>query len=151
MGKDASILVADDEQDDVLLLKMALKMARLNVELLVARDGQQAVDYLTSGVLNGKPCATRLPGIFLLDLKMPNMNGFDVLEWLATRSELKKLPVLILSSSSDAGDVRRSREMGACEYLIKPHSPAELRRLLTDICARYLQVQPCLQAADSPG
>ncbi|HWH70972.1 MAG TPA: response regulator [Candidatus Sulfotelmatobacter sp.] len=130
MAQTAPILVAEDEETDVLLLQIALKKAGLATELIVARDGQEAVDYLSSAAVP--------PGLLLLDLKMPRLNGFDVLAWLETRPELKSLPVVVLSSSSLDTDTHKALAMGAREYLVKPHGLQALVQLLQDVHARYL-------------
>ncbi len=139
MARCAPILVAEDEETDVLLLRIALKKASVPVELIVARDGQEVVDYLDPAVPppgNGHT----FPGLLLLDLKMPRMSGFEVLEWLEDRSAFKNLPVVVLSSSTHESDMRRAREMGACDYLVKPHDMQGLVEILKGLYSKYLAV-----------
>lgn len=138
MGQSRSILVADDEEGDIMLLQLALRKAGVKSDLLVARDGREAVDYLAGSQLPGRNHVPARPGLFLLDLKMPCMSGFDVLEWLASRPEFKDLPVVVLSSSSNEEDIQKARQMGAREYLVKPSGLQALTRLVQDVHARYL-------------
>lgn len=136
----APILVAEDEETDVLLLRLAFKKAGLATELIVAQDGREVVEYLepdpqVDGA--GRP----LPGVLLLDLKMPRMGGFEVLDWLRGQPRLKELPVLIFSSSNHELDVEKALEMGAREYLVKPHSIQDLVTLLRDVHDRYIALR----------
>lgn len=137
MARSAPILVAEDEETDVLLLRIALKKAAVPVELIVARDGQEVVEYLDSGrAPNGS--SHPFPGLLLLDLKMPRMGGFEVLEWLGSRAMYKNLPVVIFSSSTHESDIKRAREMGARDYVVKPHDMQNLVGILRELHSKYL-------------
>jgi CheY-like chemotaxis protein len=124
-----TVLVADDEESDVLLLQTALDKAGLAVNLVIARDGQEAVEYLNN---------YSKPTLVLLDLHMPRMNGFDVLAWVATRPELQDLPVVVFSSSDLDVDTRKARQLGACECWVKPIGIQGLIEIWGDIHSRYL-------------
>lgn len=133
----APILVAEDEETDVILLRLAFKKAGLATELIVAQDGREVIEYLEPDPQPdgaGRP----LPGVLLLDLKMPRMGGFEVLDWLRGQPRFKELPVLIFSSSNHESDVERALEMGAREYLVKPHAIQDLVSLLRDVHDRYI-------------
>jgi CheY-like chemotaxis protein len=132
------ILAAEDEHTDAVLLEMALRHAGVPNPLVLTHDGEAAVDYLRGAGLYGDRAAHPLPGLLLLDLKMPRMSGFDVLEWLSSRPELKYLPVVVLSSSSDARDLQKAKEMGAREYLVKPHDFHGLIQMVQGVAARWL-------------
>src|SRR5512135_278585 len=106
MAKPTAILLAEDDENDVFLVRRAMAQAGVGSELIVARDGQEAVDYLSRDAPGG---GQPLPGLLLLDLKMPRLNGFEVLSWLSTRPDLSELPVVVLSSSSHESDVREAR------------------------------------------
>jgi CheY-like chemotaxis protein len=132
----APILVAEDEETDVALLRLAFEKAGLVADLVVAHDGQEVVDYFSSTAEpDGSP--RRLPGLVLLDLKMPRMGGLEVLAWLHSQPRLKDLPVLIFTSSSHELDSQRALDMGAREYLVKPHALHDLVKLLRELHARY--------------
>jgi CheY-like chemotaxis protein len=105
---------------------------------LVVRDGQEAVDYLAGNKPYNDRTAYPFPALVLLDLKMPRMSGFDVLAWLADRSEFKHLPLVVLSSSSDDSDREKARLMGAKEYFVKPHSLLDLVKIIQDLADRWL-------------
>jgi CheY-like chemotaxis protein len=135
------ILSAEDEETDRFILKLAFDRAKLPHALVTVCDGSECVDYL-SGV---KRFADRvlhpLPVLLLLDLKMPCMHGFEVLEWLATRPEFKDLPVVVLSSSSDESDIQKARRLGARDYFVKPHSIDEWEKILRQLNERWLSTR----------
>src|SRR6185436_11022245 len=96
----APVLVAEDEETDAMLLRWAFEKAGVAQPLVVARDGKEAVDYLEGE----GDCADRVrhpfPCLLILDLKMPRMDGFDVLAWLGERPRFNHLPPIVLSSSA---------------------------------------------------
>jgi len=133
------VLAAEDEETDRFILNMAFERAKLPYPLAMVRDGSECVDYL-SGVGRIADGVHPLPVLLLLDLKMPRMHGFEVLEWLATRPEFKDLPVVVLSSSSADSDIRKARQLGARDYFVKPHSLDELVKILQQVRERWLSV-----------
>jgi CheY-like chemotaxis protein len=132
------ILVAEDDETDAMILRMAAERAGLPYELVIVPDGMQAIAYLEGAPPYDDRSQHPLPGVLLLDLKMPYMTGFEVLSWLSTRPELGGLPAVILSSSSQDTDIARARELGASDYHVKPHSLAELIGILKSIEERWL-------------
>jgi len=134
----ATILAAEDQECAAMLLKAAYEATGLPNRLVIVEDGQCAVDYL-----KGKPpyhdrAQNPLPGMLLLDLKMPRADGFEVLAWLRKSREFSALPVVVLSSSPREADIKRATELGAREYLIKPLGYHELAGLLKDAAERWL-------------
>jgi len=121
------ILLLEDSDDDVFLMNRALKAAGVKSKVHVARDGQEAMDYL-SGV---GPFSDRqnfpLPGFVFLDLKLPYFSGFQVLAWMADKSELSKIFVAVLTSSEEPKDIKRSYELGARTFLVKPPSASMIK------------------------
>ena len=133
------ILVADDEESDRLILNIAFEAAKLPNPLAVVHDGQEAVDYLAGLPPYTDRAVHPLPALLLLDLKMPRMDGFDVLTWLSTRPDFRNLPVVIFSSSPGDDDIKKARQLGAHDYFVKPHSLAEWVNILHELHTRWLE------------
>jgi CheY-like chemotaxis protein len=134
----APILSAEDESTDRLILQIAYRGTGLPHSLVFVQDGVEAVDYLAGKPPYSDRLANPLPGLLMLDLKMPRMDGFDVLAWLTGQPELRDLPVVVLSSSSNDADVERARNLGARDYLVKPHDFRDLTRMLRELVDRWL-------------
>src|SRR6266487_2461384 len=114
------ILVAEDLDDDVQILKRAFIRAGVNVPLRFVTDGQKVIDYLKGDGAFANRTDYPMPTLLLLDLKMPGLHGFDVLEWLRLQPGLRRLLVVVFTSSSQPEDVNRAFELGANSYLVKP-------------------------------
>src|SRR6266481_1426805 len=110
------VLVADDDENDVLLLRRAFQKAGLSHTIVHVKDGEEVINYLAAVGANAKPS----PNLLLLDLNMPRLDGFDVLEWLRNRPERLPVPVVVLSSSVLPKDKEKAETLGAHEYLVKP-------------------------------
>ncbi len=130
LNKPETILVAEDDPTDALFLRRAFSKAGVSVTLQFVRDGQEAVDYLRGDAPFADRNAHPLPDLLLLDLKMPRLNGFDVLGWLRQRPILKRLPVIIFSSSGELGDINHAYDLGANSFVVKPHALEELLGLV---------------------
>ncbi len=112
------ILLVDDDSLGVELALAALRDSELEAQVEVASDGVEAVKFLDR--VGGGSEAESLPMVVVLDLKMPRMDGFQVLEWMRSNTHLRTLPVVILSSSREESDRRRSYDSGANAYVVKP-------------------------------
>jgi CheY-like chemotaxis protein len=132
------ILVADDEETDRLILKFACEISKLPHPIVMVRDGTDVVDYLSGHAPFTDRAIHPLPELLLLDLKMPRMDGFEVMTWLATRPDFKDLPVVVLSSSSADSDIQQARQLGARDYFTKPHAIADWVEMLQTLQSRYL-------------
>src|ERR1051326_5358774 len=108
-AKGTPILVADDDENDIFFLRRAIDRARLHNPVVISRDGQEAIDYLQGSPPYQNRAQFPLPGMLLLDLKMPKVNGFDVLSWISQRPELKDLIIVVLSSSAHEEDIRKAK------------------------------------------
>lgn len=118
--KTKSILLIEDNPSDIELTKRALGKAHIANELIVAEDGQEALDYLFgTGSHTGRD-VTILPAVILLDLKLPKVNGLDVLKRIRADERTKRLPVVILTSSQEERDITASYDNGANSYIRKP-------------------------------
>lgn len=114
------ILLVEDDVNDVLLLQRAFQKAGLRDILKIVRDGEQAIHYLSGQQPYQQRDRFPLPFMVLLDLKMPGTDGFEVLRWVRSQPELRRLLIVVLTSSNLQADVDRAYELGANSYLVKP-------------------------------
>lgn len=128
-----SVLLAEDDENDIFLMRRAFERVAIPNPLMVVRNGQEAISYLSGTGQYQDRQKYPLPGLLLLDLKMPWMDGFDVLKWLRTHTEFDTLPVVVLTSSKLQGDIDKSREYGVYDYRVKPQSFDDLSRMLDDV------------------
>ena len=133
--RSAVILVVEDDPNDVVLLRRAFKRANLKLPLRVARDGQEAVEYLSAEGRYHDRARYPIPCLVVLDVKMPRKNGLEVLEWLRQREEFKDLPVVMVTSSEETGDRKAAHLHGVEAYRVKPASLDELVRIAEEIRA----------------
>jgi CheY-like chemotaxis protein len=115
-----TILLVEDDDNDVLLLQRAFAKAGLRAKLKVASGGQQAIEYLAGHKDFADRTRFPLPFLVLLDLRMPGLDGFDVLRWIRAQPDLKRLLVVVLTSSDQQCDIDKAYELGANSYLLKP-------------------------------
>ena len=114
------ILLVEDDPNDVLLIQRAFQKAGLADSLKVVNDGDEAIEYLTGHGRFDDRSLFPLPYLLLLDLKMPGTDGFEVLRWARNQENLKRLLIVVLTSSNLQADVDRAYELGANSYLVKP-------------------------------
>ena len=118
----AIVLLVEDDESDVLFFKRAFRKADLPHRLQVVMNGREAISYLAGG----GPYADRqkhpAPSHVLLDLKLPEKSGFEVLEFIRSEAALKDLPVSILTSSCESADIQKAKQLRADCYLVKPMS-----------------------------
>ena len=122
MDRRAHILLVEDNRMDVELTLDAFRQARLLNTIHVAPSGQDALDYLFGRGRYGDRGRYPLPNLILLDLKLPGIDGFEVLRQIKSTPLLKRLPVIILTSSKEEGDLALTYEIGANSYIVKPVS-----------------------------
>jgi len=134
----STVLLVEDDVNEVFLMQRAFQKAGLKNPLHVARDGQEAIDYLSHQGQFSDTTRYPSPSLMLLDLKMPRKNGFEVLEWLRQQPGLKPLIVLVLSSSSLIADINRAYDLGANSYLVKPGDFDTLIQLVKTLDAYWL-------------
>ena len=120
VGTHRTILLVEDDANDVLLVRRAFSKAGTLAAIAAVADGQAAVDYLSGNGGYGNRDMHPLPALVLLDLKLPRKSGHEVLQWLRGHARLKRLPVVILTSSQESSDVNRAYDLGANSYLVKP-------------------------------
>jgi CheY-like chemotaxis protein len=128
-----TLLHVDDEANDLVLLRNAVEMARLDWRLLRATHGAEAISYLRGDPPFSDRDQHPLPSLILLDLKMPFKSGFEVLQWIRQRPETRWIPVVVFTSSNHQEDVQKAYECGANSFVVKPVSLGELIELLKAI------------------
>jgi CheY-like chemotaxis protein len=129
MTMNRAILLVEDNEDDVFLMKRALQGANVVNPLYVVEDGQEALDYLGGAGKFADRDKYPLPVVVFLDLKLPYISGHDVLAWTRRQKELEALVVIVLTSSNEASDLSRCYALGANSYLVKPPTPDQLEDL----------------------
>jgi DNA-binding response OmpR family regulator len=140
-----AILVVEDDPDDVFFVREAFAAAGMAAALSVARDGKEAVECLLG---RGAFAQRRLlPSAVLLDLNLPRLSGLEVLEWRQTQPMVKRVPVIVLTSSRSNEDVSRAYDLGANSYLIKPISVEEQREMVKTIRRYWIE----MNVAPEPG
>ncbi|HZQ46640.1 MAG TPA: response regulator [Verrucomicrobiae bacterium] len=130
MNSDFTILIAEDLENDVVLLKMALQREGIHNPIQVVQDGKEAIDYLCGHGIYADRNKYPFPRLLFCDLKMPRMGGFEILKWLRSHSECSIIPVIILTASGQDEDVRRAYQMGANAYLVKPAKIGDLQKMV---------------------
>lgn len=111
------ILLVEDDLNDVLFIKRALKNGHIDLEVRHAHDGQEAIKYLSLSIERKEHYP--MPCLVISDIKMPKVDGFGTLQWIRSHPQLAHLPVVMLSSSDRSEDVTRAAELGATHYVIK--------------------------------
>ncbi len=120
MNEELAILLVEDNKMDIALTLDAFRESHLKNKVQVVNDGKEALDYLFGKGKFSDREEFPLPGIILLDLKMPRMGGLEVLKIIKSTDMIKRIPVIILTSSQDEGDRILSYDSGANSYLVKP-------------------------------
>lgn len=144
-----SVLLVDDDANDIFFMKRAFKDAGIHTPLTVAHDGQEAMDYLSGAGKFSNRLLYPLPCFLILDLKMPRKTGLDVLDWLRGKPIFRCLPVMILSSSAHRYDVERAYQLGANSFVVKPGSVEKRAELAHHIKGFWLQFnQPPLVCSE---
>jgi CheY-like chemotaxis protein len=123
------ILLVEDNADEIVLFRRALTLAGVTAPLAVVHDGVAAVDYLSGQGDYADRVQHPLPELLVLDLKLPRLSGLGVLEWLREQPHLRRLPVVVLTSSDEEQDVVSAYDLGANSYVVKPSGLADLQRL----------------------
>ena len=126
MGATLKILIAEDNPDDVVLLEHALKKAELSSRLIAVSDGLEALAYLKAEGAFADRVKFPFPDVLLLDLNMPRMNGFEVLQWARADTRCGRLMIHVLTASSRQADVELAYELRANSYTVKPTRLDEL-------------------------
>ncbi|MBD2199698.1 MULTISPECIES: response regulator [Calothrix] len=122
------LLLVEDEPGNILLIKRAMSKLKLNIQIQAVEDGEQAVNYLKK---------SPLPQLILTDIKMPRMNGIELLAWIKQQPEFSQLPVIMFSSSGEIEDINQATALGASSYIVRPGSFAELVEVMQQITSYF--------------
>jgi len=117
-----TILLVDDDPDDCVLVQDAWAENRLTSKLRVVRDGEELMDYLRRHARGGDLAGERLPALILLDLNMPKKDGREALREIKTDPKLRRIPIVVLTTSNAEEDIARSYALGVNSFIIKPSS-----------------------------
>lgn len=119
-GDSVVILMADDDADDRVMTKEALEESKLTNEFRVVENGEELLDYLRRRGPYADPASSPRPGVILLDLNMPRMDGREALKEIKADPELRRIPVVVLTTSKAEEDIYRTYDLGANSYIMKP-------------------------------
>lgn len=135
-----TILLAEDDQNDVMLIRRAFSKSHVINPIACVENGEEAVAYLSGEGQYADRDRYPLPFMMLLDLKLPRLSGHEVLKWLREQPGLKRLPVVVLTSSREPSDINRAYEIGANSYLVKPVVFEEFSTLLKQLQVYWLML-----------
>jgi CheY-like chemotaxis protein len=124
------ILYVDDEPDDIFFMVRACKRAGVEEPIESVSQGSEAIAYLSGTGKYADRLRYPMPRLILLDLNIPGVSGLDILKWIRSTPSVSRLPVLVLTSSSQESDVRLAQALGANGYLVKPGKIDELVRMI---------------------
>jgi CheY-like chemotaxis protein len=133
-----TLLLVEDSDDDVFLMKRAFDRANLRCSVQLANDGDKAIEYLAGHGVYADRQAFPVPALVLLDIKLPRCNGLEVLEWVRSQPEFMCLPVVMLTNSNEPEDVERAYRLGANSYLVKPIYYEQLEHTLPRLLEYWL-------------
>jgi CheY-like chemotaxis protein len=127
------VLYAEDDENDAFFMLRAFAKMKRPATLRVVRNGRQAIEYLEGGGTFSNRQEHPLPALLLLDVKMPEVSGMEVLKWVRARPGFARMPVTMFTSSTQESDVAFSRAHGANAYLVKPSNAQHLALLMEDL------------------
>ena len=139
-AKPIVILMAEDDPDDRMLTQEALRESRLANELRFVGDGEELLDYLLRRGPYADPATSPRPGLILLDLNMPKKDGREVLGELKADPDLRRIPVVVLTTSQAEADVARTYDLGANSYVTKPVTFAGLVEVMASLGQYWLEI-----------
>ena len=129
-----SVLLVEDDENDVVLVTHTFKKAQINNPLQIVNDGAEAVEYLKGDGKYEDRERWPLPELIVMDIKMPRLTGFEVLEWVkGNGGPLRRIPIVIVSGSDNPDDINRAYELGANAYMVKPMDSRGVEHLFQSI------------------
>ena len=135
-----TILIADDDPEDRMLAEDALKESRLVNDIRFVEDGEELLEYLQHRGKYTEPDSSPRPGMILLDLNMPRMDGREALKIIKTDPELRRIPVVVLTTSQAEQDIYRSYDLGVNSFIIKPVTFESLVNIMRVLEAYWFEI-----------
>lgn len=139
-SKQISILVADDDADDRMLIKDAFSEGRLANPLYFVEDGEELMDYLHRRGKFSDPALSPTPGLILLDLNMPRKDGREALKEIRADEVLRRIPIVVLTTSKAEEDIYRTYDMGVNSYITKPVTFVSLVDLMKILATYWFEI-----------
>ena len=133
-----TVLLVDDSEDDLMLMKHATEVAGVDNPIVQLRGGQEAIEYLIGSSDYADRERYPIPCLLITDLKMPKIDGFDLLKWMSKRPEFDSIPRIVVSSSSHERDRKRAVDLGACAYFQKPLHLEDLVELVRHLDVTWI-------------
>jgi CheY-like chemotaxis protein len=134
------ILHVEDDPNDVLLIGLAFRKSGIAAGLHVVNDGEQAIQYLAGQGAYANRQTFPLPTFVLLDLKLPRRSGLEVLSWARGQEDLRRLPIVMLTSSNQQADVKKAYDLGINSFLVKPSALEDLTETVRRVCTYWLDL-----------
>lgn len=147
-GTPVVIVLAEDDEDDCLLIKEALAESRILNELHWVRDGEELMDYLKREKQYRHPQKAPVPGIILLDLNMPRKDGREALMEIKSDPELKRIPVVVLTTSQSEEDILKSYDLGVNSFIRKPEGFADFVNVIRTLGRYWFEIVELPAGAD---
>jgi CheY-like chemotaxis protein len=144
----ATILLVEDQEDDIFMITHAFERGCIANPVRVVRDGEEAIEFLSGNGVFADRGEFPIPGLVLLDLDLPRLNGFDVLRWIRQQPNLSSLRVIVLTASTNVRDVNLAYQLGANSFLVKSDDFQQLVALGRTLSTFWLSAMPELP---SPG
>lgn len=150
MSSAATILLVEDNDDDVFAMKRALRLGNIGNPLQIVTNGQQALDYLSGSRQYADRERHPLPFIIFLDLKLPYVDGFDILAWMRQQRQFDDIVVIVLTSSAETRDQEKAYSFGARSYLVKPPTPIALNDIFNSLKSYWISTLGVVPLAIAP-
>lgn len=132
-----NVLLAEDNEGDIVMISEALEECGIELDIEIARDGQQAIQKLQYAILAGPE---KYPDLILLDINMPKMNGHEVLDWIKSKDEIKHIPVVMLTTSSSNLDIMSAYRNHANSYITKPMMATEYNQIIASLEQYWMRI-----------
>ncbi len=140
MDNGSPLVLVEDNPDDAELIVRALRKANILNPVTVIGDGEKALAFLNHRDFPSDSPSFPMPGLFLLDLKLPRLSGFEVLQAIRANQRTRRIPVVILTSSNQESDIRRAYDLGANSYLTKPMDGGALVDMMLAVDAYWIRL-----------